>query len=387
MSIPIESHDCRFYPMKYPMLTHRKVSYFVYPRKDARGVFYYRFSHGSENHHKSTKVYTRKEAILRAVTAIEKVLNQTPVLGLSQAPQGLNLSTIVASYLEGRKTVLAPSTLVSVTHILKRLFEPFGAIDLAQITIPIFHGFLNRLHVQLKPENSYWRDHLTRYNQFFKWCRTTQGMLVDPLQGYPRPKTSSLNVYEEVVEDHEFSLLCAHVNVDDEFALKCFRFMGIYPMDYAFAEKKDFFLNDGVLTLYRKRGKNHLKFNQPLDGRIEPAIKQLWASRRDPRARMFWNGSKEEYRSWYYCLQKRLYRAWHHCGLGKHKKIGAFRHTFFTEAIERGVPEDVLLVWGGYSPGSTILRRFYLHRKSTARYRYVETTPAIGLDSLQLNNK
>jgi hypothetical protein len=201
-------------------------------------------------------------------------------------------------------------------------------------------------------------------------------MTIDPLEDYPRVKTSSINVYEEVVEDHEFSLLCAHMSAEDEFALRCFRYMGIYPGDYAFAEKRAFFMNQGVLTLYTKRGKNHLKFNQPLDGRIEPAIKQIWLQLRSPSERMFWHGAKAEYRSWYYCLQKRVYRAWQHCGLGKPKKLGAFRHTFFTEAIERGVPEDVLLVWGGYSPGSTVLRRFYLHRKSTARYRYVQSTPS-----------
>lgn len=195
----------------------------------------------------------------------------------------------------------------------------------------------------------------------------------NPTNGFPRPKTASLNVYEEVVEDHEFKALCLHLSVEDEFAVRCFRYMGTYPMDYAFAEKQNFFFRDGVLTFNRKRGKNHLKFNQPLDGRIEEAIKQKWAPLRGPTERVFWFGTTAQYKSWYYCLQKRVYKAWQECGLGTPKKLGAFRHTFCTEAMERGVPEDVVLEWAGYSKGSTVLRKVYLHRKSTTRYRYVET--------------
>lgn len=368
------------------MLTHKGVSYFVYPRKDAKGVLYYRFTCGSENHHKSTKTQARKEAILRAIEAIDEALARQVVLPPLQPAGDLITSEVVASYLEGRRTVLALSTVWTVERFFKWFLEVFGPFKLVEITTPLFHTFLNELHAKQKPAVSYWRDILTRYSQFFNWCILTDKLDKNPVRGYPRPKTTSLNVYEETVEDSEFSLLCAHLLPQDEQALRCFRYMGIYPMDYAFCEKQDFFMLDGVLTFDKRRGKNHLRFNQPLDGRIEPAIKQLWASKRRPTDRMFLAIQKgQEYRTWYHLLERRLYRLWRHLGFSKHKKIGAFRHTFFTEAIERGVPEDVLLTWAGHSPGSTVLRRLYLHRKSTARYRYVETPNPPSLPSLQHN--
>lgn len=372
--------------MKYPMLTHNGVSYFVYPRKDAKGLLYYRFTCGSESHHKSTKTTARKEAIQRSIEAINAVLDRQAVVATLQTAGDLNTATIVASYLEGRRTVLALSTASTVKHFFKWFLEAFGTFKLNEITTPLFHAFLNELHAEKKPAVSYWRDILTRYSQFFNWCILTDKIEKNPVRGYPRPKTTSLNVYEETVEDSEFSLLCAHLMPQDEQALRCFRFMGIYPMDYAFCEKQDFFMLDGVLTFDKRRGKNHLRFNQPLDGRIEQAIKQIWASKRRPTERMFLDIQKgQEYRTWYHLLERRLFKLWTHLGFPKHKKIGAFRHTFFTEAIERGVPEDVLLTWAGHSKGSTVLRRLYLHRKSTARYRYVETSSPPGLFSLQFD--
>ncbi len=369
--------DSSFTPMKYPMLNYRNTAYFVYPRKDAKGIFYYRFTHGQESYHKSTKMSTRKEAILRAQEAIDQAMLSASILGAIQPAGSPILAQVLLGYLAGKKTLLAPSTYRTTTLHFRYLEATLGTLKIDQITVPVLHGYLNDLHKRLKPANSYWKDILTRYNQFFVWCILTDKVSQNPLRGYPRPKMASLNVYEETISDEELETLCAHLNQDDEFAIRCFRYMGTYPMDYALAEKQNFYMKDGVLTFNRKRGKNTFKFNQPLDGRIEEAIKQKWLPLRSPNDRMFWHGTLEQYRSWYYCLQKRVYRAWHHCGLGEPKKLGAFRHTFCTEAIERGVPEDVVLEWAGYSKGSTVLRKVYLHRKSTTRYRYVQDASTV----------
>jgi hypothetical protein len=355
--------------MKYAMLSHRGISFFVYPRKDARGVFYYRFSHGEENYHKSTKVTTRKEAISIAQEAIDKVLDSNASQSLTEGKESLIFSQVVSGYLEGRKTVLRPSTRRAVTLFFRWFSAEFNTLKINEISTPQFHGFLNRLHERVNPAKSYWRDILTRYNQFWKWCIETNLLPFNPMQGYPRPKTAEFNVYEEVVEDGEFNLLCAHLKAEDEFILRCMRYMGTYPQDWAYAVWENFYLKDNILHFYRKRGKNHLKFDMPLDGRIEGVVREIW-KRKKPGQKMFWNGTEEQYQSWYYCLQKRVYKVWQHLGL-KPKKLGAFRHTFITEAVDRGVPEDVLLKWLGYSQGSTVLRRVYVHRKSTSKYRFI----------------
>lgn len=358
------------------MCNHRGIGYFVYPRKDAKNTLYYKFIHSGKPYHKSAKTTGRKEAILVAQKAIDQVLDLVPSQTLQEARQSIILTEVVSGYLEGRKTLLAPSTYRTISVFFRYLDEAFGPLPMGAITTPMVHSYLTTLHHTLKPANSYWRDILTRYNQFWNWCILTGKCSQNPTKGFPRPKTASLNVYDKVVEDSEFAVLCAHLTPEDEFAVRCFRYMGIYPMDYALSEKQNFYMKDGVLTFERKRGKNHHKFHQPLDGRIEEAIKQKWLLKRSPTERMFWNGSTKEYRAWYVCLSRRVARTWLLCGLGEPKKLGALRHTFCTECVERGVPEDVVLDWAGYSKGSTMLRRVYLHRKSTARYRYVEGVPA-----------
>jgi integrase len=372
--------------VKYAMLSHRGVPYQVYPRKDAKNLYYYKFTIDSYRPHKSTKKTTRKEAMEVACAAIDRVLDSVRLHTPVQGPQSPFMTEVVSEWLETRKTALKPSTVAQIGHFMKWLKAEFPTLKIDEISIPQMHGYLNALHARLKPATSYWRDILTRYNQFFNWCILTQKTTLNPTMGYPRPKVSELAVYEEVWEDQEFSVICAHVSVPDEFALRCMRYMGIYPQDYAYAEKQDFKMKDGVLTFFKKRGKNHLKFNQPLDGRIEADVKRIWYKKKNPTDRMFSEVEKgRAYLSWYYLFQKRVYKVWQHCGLGKHKKLGALRHTFVTECVERGVPEDVLLQWLGHSPGSTVYRRVYLHRKSTARYRYVETpTPN---DRLHLHGK
>lgn len=358
--------------MKYPMRTHKGVPYFVYPRKEAKGVFYYRFqlSEGAEKYHRSTRHTSLKEALLVATTAIDQAIEKRGQDGL-KTRQETPFRQALEEWLDMRKTVVAPSTIINNRHYVGMVETLSPGMTLDGITVAGFHTLLNRLRDQLEPSASYWSNILVAQRQFFKWCIITGRMTFDPTLGYERPKKAEFGLYTDIVTDAELETLCAHLTHADELAIRWFRWTGTYPADFAFAEKQDFYLKDGILHLRMERAKNRFKYHQPLDGRIEPYVKSIWLRKSKPKERMFLDvQAGQPYVTWYYCLQKRLYKIWLF-QFGKHKKIGAFRHTWITDCIERGVPEDVLLQWAGHSPRSTIYRERYLHRKSTTRYRYV----------------
>lgn len=367
--------------MNYPKLTEQGISFFIYPRKDAKNAYYYRFEHDETNYHKSTKKYTPEEAEKVAREAIREIKRQTVIT----APSWHYFNTIVPNYLDTTKRLLRPSTAQIRGRFFGWFLAAYPTLKIDEISIPLFHGYLNDLHSRLKPSASYWRDILSRYHQFFGWCIETGKLTFNPMQGYPRPKAKDFQVDDETWEQWEFDKIHkALEGTPEAFMLKVLRYTGIYPMDYAFLEKGHFVILDGVLHLIKQRAKNIETYRQPLDGRIEPDLLTRWNKFSLPTDRLTTNRTDEDYKVWYNEIQRRVIGTWRKHIRSSPKMLKSLRHTWLTEQIERGVPEDVLLQWAGHSPGSTILRRHYLHRKSTARYRYVEA--AGSHPSLSLHN-
>lgn len=331
--------------------------------QEGKGNLEVRFRWGEFHPSISTGTKDKREAANRAPALVEHWIAAQGA-GKVQTPFAAAKARFRTELYLNRKE----TTWEGVDTILKRLeaVYPEATMDLRQLALSpkalppgeLFRERLEAFKGEAAPK--YWAEILCNTRKFCRWAVKRGLMPADPTEGIPYPDKSTFARREETWAEEYFEQVLAALQGPDQARLTILRFTGMDAGDlFAFNPKihvvRD---SDGHLVLKKLRAKAKRPTEiivQPLCKRVIPFMKQTH------------QGDFTDMHSFTSSLRDRVQRVMKSSRLPV-MDLKSLRHTFATYHAERDVPIDVLTRWMGHAPGSTVLLRYYLHRRSTARY-------------------
>jgi integrase len=252
-----------------------------------------------------------------------------------------------------------PTTWEGVETVLRRLQKVFSDLEGPhQLTPKVFLDRLKGYRGKAAPK--YWAEILSITRKYCRWAVGRKLMASDVTEEIPYPDKKGFGRREKVWSDEYLAQVLEVLEPEDRGRILIMRWTGIDSGDLFTFDPAKHIVNDEegnpVLSKLREKAKKETeRIVQPLSSKVRNLMDRRWGE------------GFASIRSFTSSLRGRVQRAMSATSLPV-MDLKSLRHTFATFHAERGVPIDVLSRWMGHAPGSTVLLRYYVHRRSTARY-------------------
>jgi integrase len=320
--------------------------------QEGKGNLEIRFRHGGKFRALSSGTRSRREAENRAPGLLSRWLAARG----QEAPQTA-WADVVRAFREQEYADNKVTTWEEVAGVLRRLAAAFPEGPRA-VTPKSFREGLKAYRGRASAK--YWANILSITRRFCRWAASQGLMASDATHGLPYPDKGQFGRREGIWADEYFDAVFVALQKADQERIMIMRWTGMDSGDLFHFDPKKHLSKDeaGHLVLKKRREKaksDEETIVQPLSPRVAPLM-----------GRKHGEGFVSM-RSFTASLLGRVQRAMSAAGLPA-RDLKSLRHTFATYHAERGVPLDVLRTWLGHARTSRTLDRYYIHRRSTARY-------------------
>lgn len=324
-------------------------------------TWYANFQHKGRQKRQSLKTTDRKEAIRRA-----QKLNGELIAGTwAHRPADIRVEEAITGYLdhlagEGR----SPKTLTKYRQIFGLLAEQNHVQHVSDIHIRLVEAFrAQRAKGGAKPKTIYTDTVIVR--QLVKYCFDRELISKDPLRGLkihkPKPTEQPCWTREEV------DRILAHAPLGIRPALLILAETGMRFGEMAWLTWKDIDWKGSILHVRPKddwKPKTGDRRSIPLTPRLVEELRNLPQNYRWVVTMPITSQRSEPGRQW---TERRLLKDLKRLlrKLGLEGKLHTFRHSFISEALQRGIPTAVVRDWVGHVDPKIIDHYTHIHSQTS----------------------
>jgi integrase len=266
-------------------------------------------------------------------------------------PENVCVGEVLTAFLADRETYVEDNTIRTYRFLLLPFVAAYGSLLVSKLTCPLVEAYSRKPEWTPTTRN----DFLTQLATAFRWAERARLIERTPLLGLRRPPRMSRGA-ETLITPEEHACLLAHATPQFALVLEILWSVGCRPGEAAAITVENFDADAGLVTLAKHKtsykGKRRILYLPP-----ETVALLSEQGKRYPSGPLLRNRCGRPWTSW--AIVKAMQACRKRAGLPGKVAYG-LRHSFATDALERGVPDAMVAELLGHS-GTAMLHKHYSH--------------------------